>query len=295
MKLFGKEWDFKNNPLLADGAWGTEMIKMGLAQGTCPEEWNVSNPDGIKKIASAYANAGSQIVLTNTFSANRIKLEHFGFGDRVAELNRIGAQIVREAVGSDVLVAGDMGSTGKMLMMDEITEEELFELYSIQSSALKDGGADLILVETMTDYEEMSIAVDAAVKSTSLPVISSMTYEKQKDGSYKTIMGHSPEECVEEAVASGASIVGANCGTGIIDYIPLAQKICSLTDKPVWIKANAGLPKMTEQGVVYDMDPVTYASYVPQLLDAGVAIVGGCCGTSPEFISEVKKVLSGRS
>ena len=291
MKLGTMEWDYNNNPLLADGAWGTELIKRGLEQGNCPEEWNVIRPDDVKSIAEAYAKAGSNIVLTNTFGGNRIKLEHYGFADRVREFNIAGAELSKAGAGEGVLIAGDISSTGKMLVMGEVTSEQLYEVYAEQTLALKEGGVDLILVETMTDMDEMAIAVKAAATETGLPVISSMTYEKMKDGTYRTIMGNTAEACVRAAAEAGAVIAGANCGSGINEYVELAKTLCELNILPVWIKANAGLPEMTENGVVYRMNTADFASYIPELLEAGVAVVGGCCGTTPEFIKEVKSVL----
>jgi len=291
MNFLGKTYIPGEKPLLADGAWGTELFKRGFEQGDCPEEWNLTHPDDIKSIAEDYARAGSDIILTNTFGGNRIKLTHYGLENKTTELNRIGAELSRMAAGDDVLIAGDMGSTGKLLMMGEVSAEQVYDSYAEQAQALKQGGADCLLIETMTDREEMVLAVEASVKESGLPVIASMTYEKTQNGDYFTIMGNTPEECMKAAANAGAVMAGANCGTGIDEYIALADKLCRLDILPVWIKANSGLPEMTANGIEYRMSCSQFVSHIPELIKAGVAAVGGCCGTTPAFIKETRLVL----
>ena len=291
MIVLGKVWDYKKEPLLADGAWGTELLKRGLEHGCSPEEWNLSNPDKVRDIALKYLNAGSRIILTNTFGGNSIQLKRHGIEGKAIDINRIGAELTSSAVNGKAVVAGSMGPSGKMLLMGEVTEDELFNSFSAQAGALKQGGADWIVVETMIDIEEMAIAVRAASMETGLPVVASMTYEKTKKGEYRTIMGNSLDDCFKRAVKEGASIVGANCGTGIENYINLARELCSVSSVPVWIKANAGVPELIEGKVVYRMTPEKYAEYVLQLLNAGVNVLGGCCGTDPEYIKKIKIVI----
>ncbi len=289
MKVLGKEWDHRKKVLTADGAWGTELLKQGLQHGDAPEEWNLSRPAEVRRIAENYLAAGSQIILTNTFGGSRFQLERHGLAGKAGEINRVGASLTREACSGRAVVAGDIGPSGKLYIMGEISEEDLYAGFAEQAEALKEGGAEWIVVETMTDMGEMEIAVRAAA-STGLPVVASMTYEKNPAG-YRTIMGHAPEDCVAAAEAAGAAVIGANCGSGVDTYVELASALRELTEKPLWIKANAGLPELVDGKTVYRMDSDTYASYITRLLEAGVNVVGGCCGTSPEFIRKIRPII----
>jgi 5-methyltetrahydrofolate--homocysteine methyltransferase len=279
----------RDRAILADGAWGTELMKRGLAQGSSPEEWNLSRPAELRGIAAAYLAAGSEIILTNTFGGNRFQLERHGLGGKVREINRIGASLTREAAGERALTAGDMGPSGKLFIMGEVSGEELWAAFAAPAEALREGGAQCLVVETMTDAGEMEIAVRAAA-ATGLPVAACLTYEKGDSG-WRTVMGHSPEEGVKAALDAGAALIGANCGNGIEDYTALAKVLRGLTELPLWIKANAGLPELVDGKPVYRMSPGVYASHVPALLEAGVNVIGGCCGTSPEFIREIRPIL----
>jgi 5-methyltetrahydrofolate--homocysteine methyltransferase len=285
----------QNRIMLADGAVGTELMKLGLTQGKSTAEWNLLEPDLVRKVAASYVEAGSEMVLTNTFGANRFQLEQYGLVSKLRAINKTGAEIVREAVtgpesgGRKVFVSGCLGPSGKLFVMGEVSEEELFEVFSEQVQALKEGGADHITIMTMTDVGEMEIAVRAAAAS-GLPVIASMTYEYQ-NGEYRTIMGNTPAEAVHAAVAAGASVVGANCGGGLDSYVKLAPVLRRLTELPVYIKGNAGLPELENGKPVYRMSPETFVSYAPKLLEEGVTIIGGCCGTGPEYIKKLKLVV----
>ena len=277
--------------LVADGAWGTELFKLGLTQGASPEEWNLSHFNEVRQIASNYLDAGSDIILTNTFGANRFQLERHGLAEKVREINKTGASLTREACKGKAITAGDIGPSGKLFIMGEVSEDELFDAFCEQAQSLKEGGAEWIVVETMTDIGEMEIAVRAAA-STGLPVAACMTYEKTSgSGNYRTVMGHTPEDAVLAASSAGASVIGANCGGGIETYVELSSILVKLTECPVWIKANAGLPELISGKPEYRMTPDTYASFVKPILDAGVSIIGGCCGTSPEYIKKIRAVV----
>jgi 5-methyltetrahydrofolate--homocysteine methyltransferase len=288
-----KLWRGGIKTLVADGAWGTELFKLGLPQGKCPEEWNISHPVVIRKIAENYLSAGSDVVMTNTFGGNRFQLENHGLYGKVKEINKIGAALSREACNEKAICAASMGPSGKLFIMGEVSESELFEAFSEQAQALKDGGADWLVVETMTDVGEMEIAVRAAVE-TGLPVTSSMTYELSPSG-YHTVMGHTPQDAVATAVKAGASFIGANCGCGIDTYIELAFNLRKLTTLPLWIKANAGLPQLINGQPVYKMTPEIYASHVETILDAQIHVIGGCCGTDPQFIKKIRDVVDIRN
>jgi 5-methyltetrahydrofolate--homocysteine methyltransferase len=290
MDIQGKEWR-KGRVLLADGAWGTEFFKRGLMQGSPPDEWNLLHPEIVEDITREYLEAGAEVILTNTFGANRLRLESHGLAGKSKDINETGARLARGVAGRRAIVAGDIGPCGKLFALGEVGSEELYAAFAEQAAGLREGGADWIVVESMTDMEEMAIAVKAARESAGIPVVASMTYNKTPKG-FRTMMGNTPEACVEKAQTAGASVIGANCGSGIEDYVPLAPVLRGLTKLPLWIKANAGIPGIVGGKVVYPLDPQQYASYVPALVEAGVDAIGGCCGTDPRFIREIGRQLS---
>jgi 5-methyltetrahydrofolate--homocysteine methyltransferase len=290
MQILGATWK-KGSVLLADGAWGTEFFKRGLMQGSPPDEWNLTHPEIVREITRDYLEAGADVILTNSFGANRCRLEHHGLSDRAREINRAAAAIAREVVGGSAIVAGDIGPSARFIALGEISEEELFDVFSEQAGALAEAGVEWIVVESMTDVEEMVLAVRAAVETTRLPVVASMTYNRTQKG-YRTMMGNSPETCVRQAEEAGAALIGANCGSGIEDYVPLAPILRSLTALPLWVKANAGVPQMVGGKVSYPLTAEQYAGFVPALVAAGIDVIGGCCGTDPAFIREVGKKIA---
>ena len=182
--------------LLADGAWGTEFFKRGLMQGSPPDEWNLTHPEIVAEITSEYLEAGANIILTNSFGANRFRLEPHGLSGQVREINTAAAAIARRVVGTAAVVAGDIGPSARFLALGEVTAEELYEVFAEQARALGEAGVDWIVVESMTDMEEMAVAVRAAAETTHLPVVASMTYNRTPKG-YRTMMGNSPEDCVQ--------------------------------------------------------------------------------------------------
>jgi len=277
--------DYIDKITVADGAWGTELDKRGCPAGYCREEWNISKPELVEEVAAAYVHAGSQIILTNTFCANRFTLAKHNHADKVVEFNREGAQISKRAAGDRAKVFGSIGPSGKIVMMGEATEEELYEAFKIQAEALAAGGVDAIVVETMTELAELTAAVKAA-KSTGLIVVGCMTYDSGPDKT-STMMGVTPEQAAEALTKAGADILGCNCGIGIENYVKVAARLRAVTDKPIWVKANAGMPEVEGDKVIYRMTPKEFADQVQGLIEAGANIIGGCCGTSPEFIEAI--------
>lgn len=275
---------------VCDGAWGTELDKRGVPPGYCREEWNVSHPDVVESVAAAYVEAGSQIILTNTFSGNRVTLEKHGFAGRAAEFNRAGAAISRKAAGGNALVFGSVGPSGKILMVGEATEEDLYEAFKEQAVALEAGGADAILCETLTELAEALVALRAAKENTKLPVAVSMTFDSGPD-QMSTMMGVSARQAAEELTKAGADVVGCNCGVGIENYIKVARALRQATDRPIWVKANAGLPELESGRIVYKDSPEAFAAKVPKLVAAGANIIGGCCGTSPDYIRAIRQAV----
>jgi 5-methyltetrahydrofolate--homocysteine methyltransferase len=278
--------------LLSDGAWGTFLQAKGMTPGECPELWNISHRSDVLDIAESYLQAGSDIIETNSFGGSRIKLAQYGYGDRVTELNQAAASISREAAGKNKYVAGSIGPTGKMLLMGDVTETELYNNFCEQAIALEKGGADIIIIETMSALDEASLAVKAARENTGCTVIITMTFSKDPHGHFFTMMGVSPAEMVISMKEAGAQIVGSNCGNGIEDMIGVVKEIRAIdTNIPVMIQANAGTPEFTDGKTVYRESPEMMASFVPQLIEAGVNIIGGCCGTTPEHIKAIEKAL----
>lgn len=279
----------QSTPVLTDGAWGTQLQALGLSAGECPDAWNLTHPEQVRQVARLYVDAGSAVILTNTFRSNRVALEGFGLADRVVDINTSGVRISREAAAGRALVFASIGPTGKMLMTEEVTPEEMLQAFTEQAAALSSAGADALVVETMSDLEEAKLAVQAA-RTTGLPVVASMVFDSGRDRD-RTMMGSTPEQVAEELAAAGADVIGANCGLGMEGYIPIARRLRAATHLPIWIKPNAGLPEMVEGKVTYRTTPEEFARQATALRDAGVAFVGGCCGTSPQFVHALSTTL----
>jgi methionine synthase I (cobalamin-dependent) len=297
---FGRESPGKMNPLIeqltaagtvvTDGAWGTELQALGLEVGASPDAWNVEHPDRVEEVARAYVEAGSRVILTNTFQASRFALARHGLADKAADINRAGAEISRRAAEGRARVFASIGPSGVVLMMGETSPDELRDAFAEQAKALAEGGADAIVVETMSDPEEAKLAV-AAAKETGLPVVACMAFDSGKDLD-RTSFGTTPEQAVELLAEAGADCVGSNCGQGIEGFVALCRRLKAATDRPIWIKANAGLPRVVDGNTVWDQTAEQFASYVPGLVEAGANFLGGCCGTSPEFIRAMKEKLA---
>jgi methionine synthase I (cobalamin-dependent) len=277
--------------VVTDGAWGTELQARGLALGEFPDVWNLLHPERVTEVAEAYVEAGSRVILTNTFGANRLRLAGHNLADRVKAINEQGVEISLEAAGGRALVFASIGPSGKLLVTGETTEEELRSAYGEQAGALAEAGADALVVETMADLTEAAIAVEAA-RECGLPVVACMVFDSGRDRD-RTAMGVTVEQAVARLQSSGADVIGANCGQGIAGFVNICRRLKAATDRPVWIKANAGLPELVNGRAVYRTSPETFASFVPELVKAGASFVGGCCGTNPFYIQAVQEKLSG--
>ncbi|GAB4363192.1 MAG: hypothetical protein Kow0042_00790 [Calditrichia bacterium] len=278
--------------LVSDGAWGTMLQRYGLKAGECPEEWCLTHPDVVENIARQYREAGADLIETNSFGGSRIKLNQFGLGKKAGELNRAAAEISRRIAGQEVFVLGSVGPTGKMLIMGEVTEEEIYQSFKEQVMALEAGGVDAICIETMLDLQEALLAIRAARENTRLEVICNMTFEKGAKGQYNTVMGISPAQFVQAAVEAGATIVGSNCGNGIERMIEITRELRrSNPTVPIMIQSNAGLPRMQGGNLVYPETTEFMSSHIPALIEAGANIVGGCCGTDPSYIKAFAEVV----
>jgi 5-methyltetrahydrofolate--homocysteine methyltransferase len=278
--------------LVSDGAWGTFLQKKGLKPGDCPELWCVDRANDVQDIAKSYIDAGSDMVETNSFGGSSYKLEHYGLAPRAAEINRAAAAISRRAAGDDKWVIASIGPTGKMLIMGEVTTDGMYAVFKEQAMALAEGGADGICIETMSDIEEASIAIRAARENTSCDVICTFTFERIMDGSYRTMMGISPENATRAAIAAGAHIIGANCGNGFERMVEIVQTIRTAEPKaPLLVHANAGLPKNVNGIDTFPDTPEMMAALVPAIIKAGANIVGGCCGTTPAHINAIRQAV----
>ena len=281
-----------DQPIITDGAWGTQIQNLGLEAGSCPDAWNLENPSAIEKVARSYVEAGSRIILTNTFGASRVMLERHGLAEKAAEINRAGAEISCKAALGKAFVFGSMGPSGKLLFSGEIGENELSEAFEEQARALADGGVQGIVIETISELEEAKLALKAARK-TGLPVVASMVYDSGQHYD-RTMMGTTPEVAAAELEDAGADVIGANCGMGIEFTIPVCERLRKVTKLPIWAKPNAGLPEVVNGKVVYNIMPAQFAEQALKLREVGANFIGGCCGTSPEFIRVLKQALRSR-
>ncbi|MFO7946192.1 MAG: homocysteine S-methyltransferase family protein [Armatimonadota bacterium] len=270
--------------VISDGAWGTELAKMGLEVGDAPEQFNLEHPETVQKVAEAYVEAGSEIILTNSFGGSPYKLQKVGLGDEVETVNRTAAELSREAAGEDALVFASVGPTGEFLEpLGLIAEEAMIEAFAQQISALAAGGADAILIETMSDLGEAKAALKAVRDVTDLPAVVSMTFE-QGAKELATMMGVKPAEAAQQITEAGADIVGSNCGGGIEQIIDVITLMAPETDRPVWAKPNAGLPELVDGEAVFKETPEEMAAHFEELVEAGADFIGGCCGTTPDHI-----------
>jgi len=279
----------KDGPVLTDGAWGTQIMKRGLQPRECPDSWNLTHPEKVEEVAREYVDAGSRVILTNTFGANRYALGKFGLADGVAEINIKGVDISRRAAGTKAYVFASMGPTGKLLATREVTENDLQQAFEEQAQAIAKAAPDAIVVETMMDLTEARIAATAA-KQTGLPVVACLVFDsgKLKD---RTMMGNTAEQAVEVLSRLGVDAIGANCGQGIEGFIPICKRMRAATGLPLWMKPNAGRPELVEGIAVYRTTALEFVRFVPELVQAGANFIGGCCGTEPAFIRETGKTL----
>jgi len=285
-------------PLLADGATGTMLQAMGLPTGEPPERWILDNPDAVRELARRYAEAGSDIVYTNTFGANRIRLQRFGLGEKVSELNRTAAQLAREGASSASrpssrvprpLIVASIGPTGELLEpYGDLEPEAARDAFAEQAAALAEAGVDAFVCETFSDLTEALICLKAVQSVAKVPVMVSMSFEEGG----RTMMGVTPEEAANKLLDEGAFVVGANCSVGpdVVERVVAAMK-AARPDALLLAKPNAGKPQLIEGKVVYPVTPDEMASFALRMRDLGVAIIGGCCGTTPEHIAAMRAVL----
>ena len=281
----------RGDVLISDGATGTYLQEHGLEPGGCPEELNASQPEVVQGMARDYFEAGSDMVLTNSFGANRFMLGKYGYADKVREFNRLAAQHARRQAPPGCYVVGSVGPTGEFLEpLGEVSEAEMLDAFVEQVTALEEGGAHGVVVETMTALEESALAIKAAKENTDLVVMATMTFDPGPRGFF-TMMGVTPERAVKELAEAGADVTGTNCGNGIEIMLDLSRKLREATDGYLLVHSNAGLPRFDRGEIVYPETPEFMAERFKLLAEIGVNILGGCCGTGPGHISKLSATL----
>jgi 5-methyltetrahydrofolate--homocysteine methyltransferase len=276
--------------LLADGATGTNYQDMGIAPGVAPEEWVFDEPANVAELHRRFVEAGSDLVLTCSFGATSLRLADGPLVGRGVELNRRAAELAREAVGDDVLVAGSIGPTGHLTdPLGPLTHELAVATFAEQARALADGGVDVLVVETFFSLDEGLWAVEAVQSVSDLPLVVSYSF----DQGTRTMMGLRPAEVVEAFAPLGVAAVGANCGKSLADTDLIVDELLGAAgDLPVWVKPNAGVPRIVGDAVVYDADPATHAEHLAAYAAKGARIVGGCCGSTPAHVAAIAAALA---
>ena len=274
--------------LISDGATGTLLQGMGTPRGQSPEVWVIDQPDQIRDLHRRYIEAGSNLILTCTFGGTRFRLSGHGLADRVVEVNRRAAELARAEAGSDVFVGGDMGPTGKLLKpLGPLTAEQAADAYAEQATGLAEGGADFLLIETMSDLGEAQAAIEGARRATDLPIVCTFSFDTRGH----TMMGITPG-AVAEQIGPLVEGVGANCGKDPAEYALFLHAMNSAApDVLLWAKPNAGLPRMMDDQAVYDATPAYMGQIALDLCQAGAQVIGGCCGTTPDHIRAMAKTL----
>jgi len=279
----------REHVLVLDGATGTELQKRGMPLGVCPEQWVLDNPGVLVAIQKEYRDAGSDVVYTCTFGGNRIKLAEFGLGDKTREINQCLAELSRKAMGKDGLVAGDLAPTGQFIKpFGNVPFEDAVDVYKEQVRGLLDGGVDFFVIETMMDIQEARAALLAVKESCDLAVCVSMTF----DQAGKTLTGTDPVTALITLQALGADAVGCNCSTGPQDMLNIISAMRPYARIPLLAKPNAGLPKLIDGKTVFDMMPDKFGSFMLSFISQGVGLIGGCCGTSPEYIKQIRSQVT---
>jgi 5-methyltetrahydrofolate--homocysteine methyltransferase len=278
--------------LVGDGAWGTQLMERGLPDGQAPEWMVLEHPEVIEEVAVLYAESGADLVTTDTFGGTSFRLALHGLEGERERINREAVETVRRAVRGRALVSASVGPTGRLLEpYGDTPVEAVREAFVEQVGVLVDAGADLVCVETMSDLVEATQAIQAAkAKAPDLPVVATMTFEPNPRG-YYTVMGVSVEQAAEGLVAAGADLVGSNCGIGMEHMVGIARELTRVATVPVAVQPNAGLPEMQGGTLVYRESPEDLAARVPELLDLGVALIGGCCGTTPEHVRALRRAV----
>jgi 5-methyltetrahydrofolate--homocysteine methyltransferase len=283
-------------PLLGDGAMGTQLMFAGLQQGNCGEAWNLTHPERVLAIQRRYVEAGSECLITNTFGGSPIMLNRHGEAGKVAEINKAGVAIARQAFGDrEGYVLGDIGPFGGLMQpFGEFSQDQVRAAFDEQAAALVEAGADAIIIETQTSLEELQLGIEAAKKAGAPCIIGSMAYDVTLDGStFRTMMGIDPERAAQFMEENGANVVALNCGTGMEMERARAAVVRykSVTSLPVMVQPNAGKPRLENMKVIYDETPEQMVKGLVPLLEAGANVIGACCGSTPDHIRAFRSAM----
>lgn len=287
----------KNAPLILDGAMGTELVGRGITGGGCNDKLNIESPDDVIAVHASYLEAGADAVITNTFSANSYTLARHNLADKVQQINLEGARIARKAAGDDRYVLGDISSCGDFLEpLGAVKADELKLAFAQQAKALIDGGVDGIIIETMTALDELAVAIEAVRSVSDVPVFVSLAYDAAGDD-FRTMMGNSPAQAVEQLSKLGISAIGFNCGTlPMAGYVELAKayaKALAGSDIALIAEPNAGQPELIDGKAIYTLSPEDFRNAAAEIKAAGAGILGGCCGTTPQHIKALAEKIKG--
>ncbi|MGQ9487864.1 MAG: homocysteine S-methyltransferase family protein [Armatimonadota bacterium] len=274
--------------LVSDGAMGTMLQSLGLEAGQCPELWNLVHPEKVQQVHRAYLQAGAQFLTTNTFGGNRVRLSAHGLDGQLAEINQQAVELAREVASDNTVVMASVGPTGSLMEpLGDLSEEQAFDIFSEQITALRDGGADTVILETFMALEEIVTALRAA-KSLGMKVIASMSFGSGE----RTMMGVTPEQAATTLMQEGALVVGANCSTGAQEMVPVIRRMRQAVSIPLIAQPNAGMPVLVGGKAVYTQKPEEMARFVPEFVQAGANIVGSCCGSTPDFTRAIAEALT---
>lgn len=276
--------------LVSDGATGTNLQKRGLPHGVTAEQWVLEQPEQIERLYRDFIEAGSDIILTCTFGGTPVRLEHTGLAGKAAQVNQQAASLARKAAaGTNVLIAGSIGPTGEMLKPLGLLEiDQAVKTFAEQAQALDEGGVDLLVVETQFDIAEATAAIQGAQSVSKLPIVCSFSYDRGT----RTMMGVKPAQMAKAIAALGVVALGINCGRSLEENLAVLEDLHSKTDLPIWFKPNAGMPELDDNNnPVYSVDPEQMGAHVPEWIEAGARIIGGCCGNSPEHVQAIANAV----
>ncbi len=279
--------------LICDGAMGTMLIEKGVPEGECPNYWGIKNYKVLRSIHDEYINSGADMVTTNTFGANWIKLKKYGLEKKLDEINRTAVEVARESAAGKAYVLGEIGPTGEYLApIGSITPSEMFHVFADQVKNLEESGVDAIILNTFSDIGELKVAIKAVKKNSKLPLIASMTFQRLEIKGFRTTSGATIAQFVSEGLLAGSDIVGANCSVIGSDMADIVSEIRALEQVYIIAAPNAGMPRLDNGKTLYDESLDSFAKNIPKIIDAGANIIGGCCGTTPEHIRRIKQVIA---
>ena len=278
--------------LVCDGAMGTMLISKGMPDGDCPDYWGIKKHKILLEIHKAYVAVGADMITTNTFGANWLKLKKYKLQKKVKQINKQAVDIAKEAAGGKAYVLGDIGPTGEYAKpVGNIDAEEMVCVFAEQAKILEESGVDAIILETFSDMEELKNAILAIKENTRLPIIASMTFQKLPDKGFRTTSGISIPQLVSDSLLAGADVIGANCTVTGVDMIDIVSEIRALGTAFIIAQPNAGMPRLEKGKTVYDESPESFGKHVKAIIEKGVNIIGGCCGTTPDHIRKIREVV----